>query len=95
MQERCMKYGVRMVLPGVTEEQYSAMHAVLGPKGKVAPGAVLHMAGPTQGGWLITEVWETKEDQQRFTREEVMPITPADAPAPMIEEFEVFEVQVS
>jgi hypothetical protein len=46
-----MRFGFRMELPGVTQEQNDAMHAHLAPIGADADGFVAHIAGPTQGGW--------------------------------------------
>ena len=90
-----MKYGVRTDIPGMTEEQYNQMHSVLGPKGLAAPGAIAHLAGPTRDGWYILEVWESKEDYERFEREEVLPLLPPDAPIPAVQEFEVHTFQPS
>lgn len=90
-----MKYGVRTDMPGMTEEQYNRMHAVLGPKGQAAPGSITHLAGPTENGWYIMEVWESKADHDRFVQEEVLPLLPPDAPAPAMQEFEVHTVQSS
>ena len=57
------------------------------------PGFVAHIAGPTQGGWYITEVWESKADHERFMQEHVIPKMPANAPQPSMEEFEVYSRQ--
>jgi hypothetical protein len=53
------------------------------------PGAIAHMAGPTNDGWYILEIWESKADHDRFIREEVLPLMPPNAPMPATQEFEV------
>ena len=88
-----MRYGFRMELPGVTQEQYDAMHAEFAPLAGAVPGFVAHIAGPTQGGWYIIEVWESKADHERFMQEHVIPKMPPNAPQPSMEEFEVYSRQ--
>jgi hypothetical protein len=88
-----MRFGIRTEFAGVTQEQYDAMHARFGPLGAKAPGFVAHIAGPTDGGWYMLEVWESKADHDRFMQEHVLPNLPHDAPRPRIEEFEVYSRQ--
>ena len=88
-----MRYGIRMELPGVTRDQYDGMHAHFAPMASSEPGFVAHIAGPTEGGWYITEVWESKAEHERFMQEKVFPTMPPDAPRPIIQEFEVYSRQ--
>ncbi len=88
-----MRYGFRMVIAGATQEEYDAMHAHFAPLASEEPGFVAHIAGPTEGGWYITEVWESKAEHERFMREKVLPMMPPDAPPPSIQEFEVYSRQ--
>ena len=88
-----MRYGVRLEMDGVTQEQYDAIHAQLAPLGAEEPGFVAHIAGPTQGGWYVTEVWNSKADWERFMQR-VAPLFPPDAPRPrIVQEFEVYSRQ--
>ncbi len=84
-----MTYGIRMDIPGMTEQQYQQMHEVLGPKGRSNPALITHMAGPTENGWFILELWESMDDFDRFVQEEILPITPPGAPIPQPQVFEV------
>jgi hypothetical protein len=37
-------------------------------------GGIFHAAGPSpNGGWRVIEVWESKEDAQRFVKERLVP----------------------
>lgn len=90
-----MIYGVRVEVPGLTAEQYSGMHSVVGPKSLTAHGFISHMAGPTRDGWYMTDVWESKEDHDQFMRDVVIPMMPPGGPQPKIEEFEVHTYQAS
>jgi hypothetical protein len=82
-----------MDLPGVTQEQYDAMHAHFGPMAAEAPGFIAPIAGPTNGGWYMLEVWESKADHERFMNENVFPEMPPDAPRPSVQEFDVYSRQ--
>ena len=37
-------------------------------------GFLVHISGPTETGYRVTEVWESQADQQRFATEHVAPI---------------------
>ena len=88
-----MRYGFRMTLAGVTQEQYDAMHAEFAPLAGAVPGFVAHIAGPTEGGWYVIEVWESKAEHARSCKNRHSCKTPPNAPMPNIEEFDVYSRQ--
>ena len=88
-----MRYGVKMEMPGVTQEQYEGLHAQLATPTAEATGFIAHISGPMQGGWYVFEVWDSKADFERFMREKVAPLMPPGAPMPQMEEFEVHNRQ--
>jgi hypothetical protein len=88
-----MRYGFRMTLPGLTQEQYDVAHAQFAPLAGAVPGFVAHIAGPAEGGWYVIEVWESKADHAQFMQEHVIPNMPPGAPMPNIEEFDVYSRQ--
>jgi hypothetical protein len=50
---------------GVTREQYDRVRMEVA--GDQAPaGALYHVAGPTDDGWYVVEVWESREALDRF-----------------------------
>jgi hypothetical protein len=58
-----------------TWEQYERVTA---PTVEPLPeGLILHVAGPTDEGFRIIDVWETKEAWQRFQAERVAPAVAA------------------
>ena len=98
-----MTYGViaRVKAP---IQVYDASHAEVmkssrDPKGA---GLISHVARATTDGFEITEIWETKEQADRFNREVVWPAmqrvgAPENGPEPEVIEFEprvVMAVQV-
>ena len=76
---------------------YDAVHArVLDRTGGRADGLLLHVARATGTGFQIVEVWESRDDYQRYQTELVEPllaeVSGADAPAggqPVATEFDV------
>ena len=59
-----MAVAVIMDLPGVTEAQYATARGMLGEG--LQPGNLVHVAGPTENGWRVMEVWESPEAMGRF-----------------------------
>jgi hypothetical protein len=69
-------------VPGMTQEAYEGLHALLDESARQAPGFIFHVAGPIEGGWQITELWESQQDRDAFVAQYVMPLLPAGAPPP-------------
>jgi hypothetical protein len=64
--------------PGGTEEQYQAMLKAVHPVQGLPEGQTSHVAGPTEGGYLISVVWDTKQNSERFMNGTLMPALPVD-----------------
>jgi selenophosphate synthase len=64
--------------PGGTEEQYRAMLKAVHPSTGLPEGQSSHVAGPTDGGYLISVVWDSKEQSARFMNDTLMPALPVD-----------------
>jgi hypothetical protein len=60
-----------------TEEQYQSMLTVLHPSG-LPEGQSSHVAGPTDGGYLISVVWDSKSHSERFMNDTLLPALPVD-----------------
>ncbi len=63
-----------MEFDGVGREQYEAVNARLGidmdsGQGDWPTGLVFHAGGGKAGGWVVFEVWESKEAQGQFMNE--------------------------
>jgi len=60
-------YGVMHFFPGGTKHQYEASLAAVHPgKNKLPAGQIFHVAGPTDGGYLIVAVHESRESWETF-----------------------------
>lgn len=59
-----MPFGVVQEMPGVSEREYRLVEQHLGPDRP--PGLLAHVAGPTEGGWRIINVWQDEEAFRRF-----------------------------
>lgn len=59
-----MAIAVVMDWTGVTSEQYDRARGILGTAPQ--PGNLVHLAGPTEDGWRVIEVWESPEAMQTF-----------------------------
>ena len=62
--------------PGGTEEQYGAMIKVLHPATGLPEGQRSHTSGPTEGGYLISVVWDSNEQSEAFMQNTLLPALP-------------------
>lgn len=67
-------------LPGVSDvgpEQWAPMiNRLLGQR-----GLLLHADGPTEQGWRVVSIWDSREDFQRFFDSAIRPNLPLGAPS--------------
>lgn len=61
-----MSYLMVHFWPGGTEEQYRSMVEVLHPGGELPEGQTHHAAGPTDGGFLVSALWDSQEHAEAF-----------------------------
>ncbi|HWK68822.1 hypothetical protein [Pseudorhodoplanes sp.] len=61
---------------GQSSQGYDGMLALVGDALRQAPGFVMHMSHPLDGGWRIVEVWDSREDAARFFAAHIAPRLP-------------------
>ena len=65
-----MSYGIVLLFEGVGSDQYWAVNEHLGIKpdgsGDWPAGMLSHAGGPTATGWAVSEIWNSKADQETF-----------------------------
>jgi len=59
--------------PGGTAEQYAVVLDAVHADGDLPPGQFVSAAGPTEGGWLISAIWESREALDVFVSGTLMP----------------------
>ena len=72
-----MAIGVQQDFPGATLAQYDQVIQKMGfrPGGPGAPGGLFHWVTKTDTGLRVVDVWESREQFEKFGREKVGPIT--------------------
>jgi len=73
-----MPYLLTHFWPGGTEDQYRAMLTAVHPEDGLPEGQTFHAAGPTDGGFLIAVVWDSKESSDRFVQGTLLAALPVE-----------------
>ncbi len=89
-----MAIGIRIKLPGITQEQFDSAHDAINPGRETPNGLIFHASGPIDGGWGIIDFWETRADFDAFSSKigegmDAVGIHPSGPPD--IKEFPVHE----
>ena len=61
-----MAIAMLVEIPGLTQEQYEAAAQIVNQSGPTLGGALIHGAGPMEGGCRVVEVWESQEAADAF-----------------------------
>lgn len=88
-----MAIAVQMDFQGATLEQYDKVIQKMGftPGGTGGPGGLFHWVAKTPDGIRVTDVWETLEQFESFSRDQIGPYT-AEAGIPSPPQVTVFAV---
>jgi hypothetical protein len=72
-----MAIGVQLDFSGASLAQYDEVVKTMGfrPRGPGAPGGLFHWVTKTDGGIRVTDVWESREQFEKFSKEKTQPIT--------------------
>ena len=57
---------------GGTVDQYRVVLGSAHPNGVLPTGQKFHFTGPTEGGWLVVAVWDSKESDDHLMSETLM-----------------------
>jgi len=94
-----MAYGIVHFFPGGTEEQYEASLAAVHPGRNTLPeGQIYHAAGPSEGGWTIVAIHDSRESWESFRDDVLLPKLKQGVPGgfegpPQEQAFEVHNLQ--
>jgi hypothetical protein len=73
-----------MEIPGGTKEQYEQTIGELGISGaQLAPGQLVHVAGPIAGGWQVVNVYESQEAADTWNEKVMAARKKAGMPEPL------------
>ena len=61
-----MAYGIVHHFAGGTKDQYEATLAAVHPGDGLPDGQVFHAAGPSEGGWTVVAIHDSRESWERF-----------------------------
>jgi hypothetical protein len=92
-----MPVGIRIKLPGVTQEQFDEVNAHVNASGDKPSGLIFHSSGPIDGGWGVIDFWESREQFDAFFGSRVDAAMNSDVGvkmtgAPDVKEFAVHEL---
>ena len=73
-----MAYLLTHFWPGGTEEQYRKMLEAVTEKSGGRRPELFHVAGPTDGGFLIAAAYDSKETSDRFVHDAILSIMPIE-----------------
>ena len=81
---------------GIGTEMYDSVNAEMGVADDPPAGMIFHWAGYVDGKWTITDVWESREANERFRAERLFPaiqkvsgMDPTAGPMPTVTEHPV------
>jgi hypothetical protein len=61
---------------GQTAEGYDGMLAQMGERVRNVAGRLVHASHPTEDGWRVLEIWESKAAANMWFAENVAPVLP-------------------
>ncbi|MEZ5143723.1 MAG: hypothetical protein R2726_14580 [Acidimicrobiales bacterium] len=65
-----MAYALTLVFEGLDEADYWSVNEKLGigqdGRGDYPAGLLVHTAGPSPAGWVVTEVWDDQASHEAF-----------------------------
>jgi hypothetical protein len=90
-----MAVGIRVKLPGVSQEQFDKLNEHVLGSGGLADGMIFHSSGPIDEGWGVIDFWESRGQFDAFLESRVKPAIDATGVemlgGPDIKEFPVHE----
>ncbi len=90
-----MAVGIRIKMPGITQEQFDKVNENVDPVGNPPDGLVFHSSGPIDGGWGVIDFWESRDKFDAFFGSRVKAAVEAAGVemegAPDVKEFPVHE----
>jgi hypothetical protein len=77
-----MAYLLTHFWPAGTEEQYRTSLALITQAAGGRLPELIHAAGPTDGGFLVTGIYDSKETADNFVRDSIVSLMPIEGGPP-------------
>ena len=92
-----MAVGIRVKLPGVSQEQFDKVNEHVMGSGGLADGMIFHSSGPIDGGWGVIDFWESRQAFDTYFAGRLQAAVASDVgvqmqEAPDVKEFPVHEI---
>ena len=92
-----MAVALLMEFPMATQANYDKIMENLGMERygtqDLPEGLICHVAFPAEKGWMVVDVWDSREDFDRFLQERLMSaVTRAGMPRPTVKEYPVYDL---
>jgi hypothetical protein len=85
-----MAIAMMVEIPGLTQDQYEAAAKIVNAGGPQVGGALVHTAGPFEGGCRVVEVWESQEQADAFYNSALFGQIAAQMPQPKITSWPLY-----
>lgn len=86
-----MAVGIIMDFPGGSNSAYDRVLERMGlSEGISPPHCLFHMAGETDRGFRVVDVWDSREAFQKFSEDQIAPLSAAEGfPPPQVSMWEI------
>ena len=68
-----MAIGLLLDIDGMDTKMYDELNAAANFPGEVPAGLISHVAGPTESGMRVLDIWESRADFDRFVNDRLGP----------------------
>jgi quinol monooxygenase YgiN len=79
-----MQIAMLLEIPGLTKEQYEQAARAINESGTTLERALIHIAGPSDGGYRVVEVWSSQAAADAFYSSELFGRLAVHMPQPTI-----------
>ncbi len=89
-----MSIAIIAEIPGGNAQFDEEMQRRLGLEGNPPRGALARFSGPTEAGWRVVSVWESREAWEAFRRDRLEPALRETGSQPQFELWELNSVRI-
>jgi hypothetical protein len=90
-----MTVRIHTTIPGINQSEFDAIHKALTSSGEPPMGLIFHSSAPVDGGWLIVDFWDSRQNYDAamsLVQKAIESAGVALGGPPSVEEFPVYEI---